>query len=146
MQHNNPLLLSNDIEENWLRENTKPIQLTKTQLQGLISQEQYAAYQTARNCYIASIPVLSLAGSAIYVSGIFLGLGIRWDWAIAPLGAIFAATLISSIPGIVLLTYGIKRLNKIASDYNFQHGLSYQPEIKLNIGIVGSGIGLKLTF
>ena len=144
-----------------LQEHTKPIQLTKIQLQELLSQEQYKSYKTARNRYTASIPLLTLAGCGMALNTIWFVLAINEnlnphyyanEHALRGLELLFLSaithitTLSFFIPGIILATRGVKRLNKISSDYNFQHGLSYQPKLKLNIGIAGSGIGMKLTF
>ncbi|MCL2132704.1 MAG: hypothetical protein FWH36_09720 [Lentimicrobiaceae bacterium] len=113
--------------------------LDKEELQLLLSDRQFKTYNHARRCYVASIPLLSLAGvsfALVAVSGMIDN----------PFLAIISACAFSYVflpPGLTLILYSAKKLNKIANDFNSRN---YQSNLQIQCGFVGNGIGIKLNF
>jgi hypothetical protein len=139
----------------------KTVTLKKTDLQSLLTNEQFLAYNKARNCYIASIPLLTLGGCVFTIATVFFGIGLhnmltfsrsQWvEWlqegfdprlAAVVGGYLYAGSLISLIPGIVLISYGSNQMNKIASHYNSTHHLCLQ----IGFGCTDYGVGMKIKF
>ena len=138
-----------------LDEITKPVSLTKMQLQSMLSEQQFKDYKVARNCYIASIPLFALSGCGIAITTTWIGMGMysrfsdgsKGDTVMMYIlaGTTLAGTLAPLVPAIVLHVRGKKQLNKLALDYNSQHKIPYQP-VKLHLGLIDNGIGMKLVF
>jgi len=129
--------------------------LKKDELKLLLPQDQLRGYNHARRCYIASIPLLSIGAACAAWGSFFLVGGIiqteiykdAFSGSILALAG-FAGIVVSLpflIPGVTLIVNSKNRLNNIVNDYNSPHTFSYQP-VKLNLGFVGNGIGIKLTF
>ena len=119
--------------------------LKKEELQLLLSDRQFKAYNHARRCYHASIPLLSI-GAVFYT----LGLGMAIPAVISDnLGTALECVFFCSIaypfliPGVILISHSAKKLNKIANDYNSRH---YQSNLQIQFGFSGNGIGVKLNF
>ena len=123
--------------------------LKKDELKLMLPQKQFRGYNHARRCYIASIPLLSI-GTGFFAAGIVMtidaSISTRDNMLSSYTFAVYTGCAAEFlIPGIILITYSKNKLNSVAEDYNSQHTFSYQP-VKLNLGFVGNGIGLKLTF
>ena len=146
------------VESNSLGNEFKQTALKKDQLQLLLSEKQFSTYNHAHRCYHASIPLLSLAACGLVGTTVALGFGIfganqyNPDRPTMNLGmpfAIFfaAGTLSFLISGVTLIIHSVKKMNRIAEDYNIQHYSSfYQSNIQLNFGFTTNGIGMKLNF
>jgi len=124
--------------------------LEKDQLHSLLSDKQFKSYIHARRCYVASIPLLSVAAGYITVGCLFLAI---WhDFIGSPfLNTVsyisFGVAFTFLIPGVTLIVHSAKKLDSITKDYNNQHYSSnYQKNIQLNFGLTQNGIGLKLNF
>jgi hypothetical protein len=117
--------------------------LKKEELKLVLSNDQFSGYNHARRCYIASIPLFSIA--SFFSLGVGLGIldGGIGGGVVAAIS--FVPMIVCFIPGLILINYSAGKLNRIAKDYNSQYKLSYQP-VKLHFGVVGNGIGMKLTF
>jgi hypothetical protein len=140
----------------------KKIKLEKEQLNTMLSEKQFHDYKIARNCYVASIPLLTLGACGLTASTVILSIGLnaglKWGWKTDPMtrhnnlatvifaGYIFGYALIPLIPGMVLVIYGGKKINHIVAAYNIQHQLAYRKPIQMNVGFTNSGIGLQLNF
>jgi hypothetical protein len=116
--------------------------LKQEQLFSMFSYSQYEDYRHARRCYAASISLFSLAAYCTGFGIVTTSMSYFDTVVILYCGVPTLALLIS---GTTLIIHSKKRLNRIAKDYNSQYKLSYQP-VKLHFGIVGNGIGMKLTF
>jgi hypothetical protein len=151
------------VESNGLDNKFKQTALKKYQLQLLFSEKQFSTYNHARSCYHASIPLLSLAACGVAGTGLFLGVNIHdiihhpnryQDRDGDPIAlrfafawSCFAVTSLFLIPGLTLIIYSAKKLNRIVENYNTQHYSSfYQSNIQINFGFTTNGIGMKLTF
>ena len=123
--------------------------LEKKQLQTMLSEEQFRSYKVARNCYIASIPLLSL-GAGFFILGKGIALNIRdgFDFGraiLADIATLMGITFI--ISGATLIICSAVKLNNIAKKYNKQRHHSYfQNGLQLNYGFVGNGVGFQLRF
>ena len=117
--------------------------LKKEQLQTVLSYEQFRSYKVARNCYIASIPFLSLGAgftALVFVSGMIE------NYFLAVISGCAVAYICLPV-GIPLIVHSKVRLNRIAKNYNNQRHSSYfQNGLQLNYGFVGNGIGVNLKF
>jgi hypothetical protein len=60
-------------------------------------------------------------------------------------GVAMAYASVYLIPGVILLTKGIKRLNNAVEMHNGSNNLSHG-QIKLELGPTSQGIGLSLKF
>ncbi|MDR1582628.1 MAG: hypothetical protein LBS55_05115, partial [Prevotellaceae bacterium] len=83
----------------------KPVLLTKEQLQNLLSSSQYSSYKTAHNCYVASIPLLTLSGCYVAISTVSVIVGIYADasWQYDPEKPTMSASFIFyTLAGITL--------------------------------------------
>ena len=121
--------------------------LKKEQLQRMLSKEQFYDYRMAHNCYIASIPLISLGtGFSILGLGILLVMENRFSAGILfLLSTGIGITFLT--PGIALIVFGKNELNRIAVNYNKQRQSSYfQNGLQVNFGLVDNGIGVKLRF
>lgn len=133
----------------------------KQQLKMMFTSEQFRAYNNVRNCYIASIPLLTIGACGVAIATGFTCAGIRavsengWhrdDFGHDPrLGFnlalfTFGATLIPLIPGIILITYGINQLNKLVTGYNQSHHLPGKTSLTIDAGLTNTGFGIMLNF
>ena len=126
--------------------------LEKDQLQTMLSSLQFSNYNHTRLCYIASIPLLSVAGYYTACGSIFLGLGWRGETLgegllVVMSYACFGYAFACLVPGVTLIVHSAKKMNNIVDDYNKHRQSSYfQNGLQLNYGFVGNGIGLSLRF
>ena len=121
--------------------------LKKEQLYTMFSYEQFRSYKVARNCFVASIPLLAIGTGYLAASFAIFGASLMgahyFFMAAIPLG-ISVPFLVS---GIVLITHSAKRISGIAENYNKQrHGSYFQNGLQVNFGLVDNGIGVKLRF
>jgi hypothetical protein len=142
----------------------KNIKLDKKQLQVMLTNEQFHDYKTAKNCMKASTSMFAISAPPIGMGFFFLGVAFRdlskGKWEVNPIthlgGAKLAFTLsgfciggalLPLIPGIVLMPYGIKKIDKIVFDYNSSSLHSFNKQyIKMNFGFTSNGIGINLNF
>ena len=117
--------------------------LEKEQLRTMLSDKQFRSYKTARNCYIASIPVFAYGAYCMLGAAASLAFNTRkYDSII-----LFAVSLSSFISGVTLIVYSAAQLNSIAKSYNKQrHSSHFQNGLQVNFGLVDNGIGVKLRF
>jgi len=137
---------------NTQNETKSTVVLEKEQLRTMLSDEQLRSYRVARNCFVASIPLLSLAGYYTTIGSVFLGYG----WYDGTLGGAimimasyvcFGSAFVCLVPGIVLMAHSAKRIDKVAESYNKQrHSSHFQNGLQVNFGLVDNGIGVKLRF
>ena len=124
--------------------------LKKEQLQTMLLYEQFRNYRISRNCFVASIPLLSLGvGLTAFGGTIIFFIGNKDHLAGKNIGVLLAIgtgiTFLTS--GITLISCSAIKLNSIAENYNKQRHHSYfQNGLQLNYGFVGNGIGVNLKF
>ena len=123
--------------------------LEKEQLQMMLSDKQFRSYKTARNCYIASIPMLSLS-ACFFILGevIWQQRNGNFDLGASILSSIATlAGITFLISGTTLIVCSAVKLNSIAKNYNKQrHSSHFQNGLQLNFGLMDYGIGVKLRF
>ena len=123
--------------------------LKKEQLQMMLSDKQFRSYKTAHNCYIASIPMLSL-GAGFFILGRIMITQISDGFdlgtaIIADIATLAGITFL--ISGTTLIVCSAVKLNSIAKNYNKQrHSSHFQNGLQLNFGLMDNGIGLRVRF
>jgi hypothetical protein len=141
---------------------TNDIVLKKDQLQLLLSDDQYSTYKHARRCYHASIPMLTLGSGWLISSAILCGIwiydGSKRHWMRDPItghdphlglyiGTLCVASgIVLTTIGAVLITCGIKHLNKVVITYNNQQKLTFKDELRFSLGMINNGLGFIMNF
>jgi len=119
--------------------------LTKERLQVLLSDNQFNAYNHARRCYIASIPLLSIAGLYTTLGGVFLGTGETLGVFVSYV--CFGCAFACLVPGITLIVHSSNKLAQLVEDYNNpRYSSHFQTNLQIRLGFVDNGIGVKLNF
>ncbi|MDR3046297.1 MAG: hypothetical protein LBU51_01630 [Bacteroidales bacterium] len=136
-----------------LTSSNTPEYLNDTQIQFMLSEQQFIDYKKAKKEYVTSIPLLSvgsllLAGATMYIVAL---LPVKKGTFGADLFRLvfiptFSFGIVFLTSGIVLHCLGKKTLNRLVSDYNAQHLLSSNKGVNIKIGFISSGVGLQLDF